>query len=40
MLPVAALIATMGSMAIAQQASAPAGITFQDLREGLKDPTR
>src|ERR1700738_3626774 len=39
-LRVAAVILAMGSLAVnAQQAQAPQ-VTFQDLREGLKDPTR
>ena len=38
-LRVAAVILAMGSLAVAQQAEAPQ-LTFQNLRDGLKDPTR
>jgi alcohol dehydrogenase (cytochrome c) len=37
---VAAFIVTLGSVALAQQAATPGGATFQDVRDGLKEPTR
>ena len=40
MLRVAAFIVTLGSLALAQQAATPGEVTFQDVRDGLKDPTR
>src|SRR3989442_9609737 len=40
-LRVAAVIVAMGSLTVtAQQVGAPGALTFQDVRDGLKDPTR
>ena len=40
-LRVAAVIVAMGSLTVvAQQVGAPGTVTFQDVRDGLKDPTR
>jgi alcohol dehydrogenase (cytochrome c) len=37
---VAAVMAAMGSLSVAAQQNGPPFITFQNLRDGLKDPTR
>lgn len=39
-LGVAALIAAMGSLSLSAQRDGPPFLSFQDLRDGLKDPTR